>query len=257
MTQEIRLRNIRLLIAFDGSDYHGWQIQPDAPTIQGEIERHLGTIHNRHITLHGAGRTDAGVHALGMVAHFHTDKKISPYAFLKGLNSMLPSSIRILDAKEESPSFHSRFSSIGKTYIYSIYNGSIMLPQNRLYSVHIFSKLDLEKMETCLNHIIGTHDFGCFETAGSRDPDAPDGKGSTRTISKATISTSDNHNICVSITGDGFLRHMVRNIVGTLLEVGLGRRTVQGFVSALNSKKRSQAGSTAPAHGLTLKKIYY
>lgn len=251
------LKNIRLLIAFDGTDFQGWQIQPHAPTIQGEIERHLATIHNKHITLHGAGRTDAGVHAQGMVAHFHTDKKIKPDEFLKALNSMLTASIRILDATEEELSFHSRFSAKGKTYVYSIFNGPIMLPQQRLYAVHIHSPLDMKKMETCLDLIQGEHDFGCFETSGSRDTNLSDGRGSTRTISDAYITTDNDDFLKFHITGDGFLRHMVRNIVGTVLEVGLGRRTTLNFKAALESKKRSEAGSTAPAHGLTLKKIYY
>lgn len=251
------MRNIKLLIAFDGTDFHGWQLQPDAPTIQGEIERHLATIHNRKITLHGAGRTDAGVHALGMVAHFHTDKKLQCSVFLKSLNSMLPPSIRILQATNEPLSFHSRFSARGKTYDYSIFNGPIMLPQQRLYSVHIHSPMDIDKMQECLDSIQGTHDFACFETSGSRDPNHTDGKGSIRTITNAKITLSKDNYVSFSITGDGFLRHMVRNIVGTTLEVGLHRRTIEEFRGALYSKKRSEAGATAPAHGLTLREIYY
>ncbi len=251
------MTTIRLLIAFDGTDYHGWQLQPDAPTIQGEIEKCLAIIHNHHVTLHGAGRTDAGVHATGMVAHFDSEKSLSSHHFLKALNSMLPASIRILEATEEPSTFHSRFSAKSKTYHYSIFNGETLMPQQRLYCVHIRAALDMAAMEECLKHIRGTHDFASFETAGSRDLSLNGSRGSTRTIFEACILKTSSDSFCFSIRGNGFLRHMVRNIVGTVLEVGLGRRTVTGFIDALESKKRSAAGTMAPAHGLTLRKIYY
>ncbi len=251
------MKNIRLLIAFDGTDFNGWQLQPDAPTIQGEIERNLAIIHNRKVTLHGAGRTDAGVHARGMVAHFHTEKSMTAEAFLKGLNSMLPNSIRILDAKEVDNSFHSRFSAKSKTYHYTIFNGEILMPQERLYALHVRPKLNIDAMQQCLQVIRGTHDFGCFETAGSRDLTTPCERGSIRTIYEGDITNKKTNFYLITITGDGFLRHMVRNIVGTTLEVGLGRRTLKGFEAAFFSKKRSEAGSTAPAHGLTLYRIFY
>jgi len=251
------MRNIRLLIAYDGTDFHGWQVQPNAPTIQGEIEKRLALMHTHPVTLHGAGRTDAGVHAAGMVAHFHTEKPIQPQVFAKGLNSMLPGSIRILHATEENQGFHSRFSATGKTYIYSIHNGAIMMPCDRLYRVHIRSELDFSTMHECLKIITGSHDFASFETSGSRDPSHPKGRGSIRTISDASLSHENVDFFHFSLTGDGFLRHMVRNIVGTVLEVGLGRRTIAGFRQAILSCKRSEAGATAPAYGLMLKKIYY
>ncbi len=251
------MKNIRLLIAFDGTGFNGWQLQPDAPTIQGEIEHHLATIHNKKITVHGAGRTDSGVHAKGMVAHFYTEKDITAPAFQKALNSMLPDAIRILAAKEVDNSFHSRFSAKAKTYHYSLFNGEVIMPQERLYTLHVRSKLDIERMQQCLDLIIGTHDFGCFETTGSRDLSVPCERGSTRTIFDASLTNNKIKYYIIAITGDGFLRHMVRNIVGTTLEVGLGRRSLKSFESALFSKKRSEAGSTAPAHGLTLEEIFY
>lgn len=251
------MRNIRLLIAYDGADYHGWQIQPDKPTIQGEIERNLASINNGYTTLHGAGRTDAGVHAHGMVAHFNTQRPTSPLAYLKSLNSMLPRSIRILEVTEEPLSFHSRFSAKGKTYNYSIFNGQILLPHERHYSHHIKGKLNFDCINECLVMTEGTHDFACFETAGSRDLSHTNGKGSIRTITRAALLRPNPFFYEFSITGDGFLRHMVRNIVGTILEVGLQRRSVKNYRETLRSKKRSNAGTTAPAHGLTLSKIYY
>ncbi len=251
------MRTIRLLIAFDGTDFHGWQLQPDAPTIQGEIEKHLATIHNTRITLHGAGRTDAGVHAAGMVAHFHTEKGIDCAVLQQSLNSMLPLSIRILEVTEESQSFHARFSAKSKTYLYSIFNGDILLPQKRLYSVHIRTPLNFKVMEKCLQLLEGTHDFSSFETAGSRDQLSRDINGSTRTIYRAEITHLPDNFHTFHISGSGFLRHMVRNIVGTALEVGLGRRSELSFREAVEAKRRSAAGSTAPAHGLTLAKIEY
>ena len=251
------MKTIRLLIAFDGTNFHGWQLQPDAPTIQGELEKHIFTIHNRHITLHGAGRTDAGVHANGMVAHFHTDKDLSCSAWQQALNSMLPASIRILQVTEEDDTFHARFSARKKTYVYSIFNGEILLPQQRLYTAHIRRPLDFFAMKNCLPMLIGTHDFSSFESAGSRDPEIREQNGSIRTIIEAFFTSHEDKFHSFTITGDGFLRHMVRNIVGTLLEVGLKRRTEQGFQEAMMGKKRAAAGATAPAHGLTLQKIYY
>jgi len=251
------MRNIRLLIAYDGAGFHGWQIQPDKPTIQGEIEKRLAAIHNGHITLHGAGRTDAGVHSRGMVAHFNAHKLIGPSVYLNSLNSMLPASIRILEATEESLSFHSRFSAKGKTYSYSIFNGTIQMPHERYYSHHIRTPLDFDSINECLSIIQGTHDFACFETSGSRDLSLTNGKGSIRTISEAILVNPNPFFYEISITGDGFLRHMVRNIVGTILEVGLNRRTIENFRETLLSKKRTKAGTTAPAHGLTLIKIFY
>jgi len=132
-----------------------------------------------------------------------------------------------------------------------------LMPQQRLYSIHIRAVLDMAAMTKCLDFITGTHDFASFETAGSRDLSSSGARGSTRTILEACILNSSCDAFCFSIRGDGFLRHMVRNIVGTVLEVGLGRRTVAGFIEALHSKKRSAAGTMAPAHGLTLRKIYY
>lgn len=251
------MRNIRLLIAFDGTGFHGWQLQPDAPTIQGEIEKHLATIHNNRIVLHGAGRTDAGVHATGMVAHFHTDKTIACTTLQQSLNSMLPTSIRILKITEENESFHSRFSAQSKTYLYSIFNGNILLPQKRLYSLHIHSSLNFSVIEKCLQLIEGTHDFSSFETAGSRDQQSRELNGSTRTIYQAKIIHRPDDFHTFQITGNGFFRHMVRNIVGTVLEAGRGRRSEVDFGEIVEAKTRSAAGSTAPAHGLTLAKIEY
>ncbi len=250
-------RTIKLLIAYDGTGYCGWQRQKKDITIQGEIEKRLSKMTEISVTLHGAGRTDAGVHAKGMVAHFHTHKAITCSAFQKGLNSLLPPSIRILAVKEENEHFHARFSAKAKTYVYSICNAPIQLPTERLYSVHVMVNLDWESMQQCLHIITGKHDFASFETSGSRDSTNDEGRGSVRTIYMAELSRRDNGIAHFTFTGDGFLRHMIRNIMGTILEVGKGSRSIDNFRKTFAACDRSKAGTTAPSHGLTLLDILY
>ncbi len=260
MVQEIVLqktRNIRLTIGFDGTEYNGWQRQKHAATIQGEIEKCLAIMTTSNITLHGAGRTDAGVHAEAMVAHFVTSTSISCQAFTKGLNSMLPEAIRIFAADEMPLDFHARFNAVAKRYQYTICTSRVMPPQQRLYALHFPYSLDFSKMQACLDLVIGKHDFSSFENQGSRDKDKPSRKGAIRTITQATLNSIDEHHQHFIFVGEGFLRHMVRNMVGTILEVGRGQMSVAAFHTALLAKNRSLAGPTAPPHGLTLKKVYY
>ncbi|MDP3479144.1 MAG: tRNA pseudouridine(38-40) synthase TruA [Desulfoprunum sp.] len=251
------MRNIRLLIAFDGTGYNGWQRQKFDATVQGEIEDRLALMTKEVISLHGAGRTDAGVHAEGMVANFLSESRISCPTFFQGLNSLLPGAIRILQVSEESPDFHARFSAKGKHYQYTISTDPVLMPAERLYSLHVPLPLDEAALSECLACLIGTHDFASFENAGSRDKTRPNSRGSVRTLSLADGRKTGNHRYTFSFIGDGFLRQMVRNLVGTLLEVGLGRRTVEGFQHSLAAKKRSTAGPSAPPQGLTLKEVFY
>lgn len=250
-------RNIRLTIAFDGTDFSGWQRQKHDVSIQGEIERCLARMTNANINLHGAGRTDAGVHAEGMVANFETSSAISCSAFTKGLNSMLPEAIRIIETCDMPSEFHARFSATGKHYEYHMYIGKIMPPLERLYSLHAPFELNLDTMRLSLESILGTHDFSTFENSGSREKDKPSRKGAVRTITTAKIDKIDDNRLRVTVIGEGFLRHMVRNIVGTLLEVGLERRTVEGFKAALAACDRNEGGPTAPPQGLRLKRVLY
>ena len=217
-------RNIRLQIAFDGTHYSGWQRQNNAPTIQGAIEDALATMTTARVRLHGAGRTDAGVHARGMVANFATNATIPCEGFLAGLNSMLSTDIRILGVNEVPLEFHSRYSATGKTYCYSLFTGSVQLPSERLYCSHIPGELVPNRIRECLEYIRGTHDFSSFEGSGSRD------------------------------TKHG---HMVRNLVGTLIEAGRKKITPRQFLSVLESRDRTQAGPTAPSCGLTMTKVWY
>lgn len=250
-------RNICLTIAFDGTDYNGWQRQLHERTIQGEIETCLARMTNSEIMLHGAGRTDAGVHAEGMTANFHTLSSITTTAFRRGLNSMLPAAIRIIEVNEMPPEFHARFSARGKHYAYNLYIGEIMPPLERLYRLHVPFVLNHVAMQSCLNLLVGTHDFSTFENAGSREKDKPSRKGAVRCLTEATLTREDASRCTVTIIGEGFLRHMVRNIVGTLLEVGLGRRSIEQFHAALLARDRNAGGPTAPPHGLKLIRVLY
>ena len=250
-------RNIKLLLAFDGTGYAGWQKQKSEKTIQGVIEEGLQVMTGEYYCLHGAGRTDAGVHALGMVANFETCTNIPCQGFAKGLNSLLPGDIRILAAAVVAADFHARRSARAKTYWYNLTNGPVQLPTERLYWTHIFPALDFAAMKAGLAHVTGTHDFSSFEGSGSRDPESI-GRGAVRTIIKAGINkTGDGNYHRFVITGDGFLRHMVRNIVGTLLEIGQGKLMPSEVADILAAGDRSAAGPTAPARGLFLKEVHY
>ena len=250
-------RNIKLLLAFDGTGYAGWQKQKSEETVQGVIEDGLQSMTGEKVSLHGAGRTDAGVHALGMVANFLTESDIPCPAFAKGLNSLLPTDIRVLEAVEVEAGFHARRSARGKIYWYDLTNGPVQLPTERLYSAHVFAELDCNAIREGLLQVTGTHDFSSFEGSGSRDPEIA-GRGAVRTIFEASLKTlrpGVYHRFV--ITGDGFLRHMVRNIVGTMLQVGQGTLASAEIAAILAAKDRSAAGPTAPARGLLLKEVLY
>jgi len=246
-----------LLLAFDGTGYAGWQKQKSERSIQGVIENRLQVMLGEQICLHGAGRTDAGVHALGMVANFVTAAEIPCQGLARGLNSLLPTDIRVLDAVNADAGFHARRRAKAKTYCYKLSNGGVQLPTERLYWTHVFAELDFAAIEAGLAQVIGTHDFLSFEGSGSRDRDRV-GRGAVRTIFAAEFKpvVVGTHYMFV-ITGDGFLRHMVRNIVGTLLEVGRGKLAPSAISSILAARDRSAAGPTAPARGLYLKEVLY
>jgi tRNA pseudouridine38-40 synthase len=250
------VRNIRLLIAYDGTAYAGWQRQALQPTIQGVLEEKIALITTAGVTLHGAGRTDAGVHALGMVANFHTLSAVPCLGLVKGLNCLLPADIRILRAELVAPDFQSRFQAKSKIYAYQFLCSPIIFPHQRLYFTHIASQLDLAMMEMALSLLVGEHDFSCFEATGSRDRNQVGGRGAVRRIFGAKLQRQGDGWAMV-IHGDGFLRHMVRNIAGTVFEVGQGKRTLADVTETLAAKDRSRAGKTAPARGLFLNEVIY
>ncbi len=253
-------RTIRLLIAFDGSAYSGWQRQAQGEsTVQGTLEQAFGRLCGDPVTVYGAGRTDAGVHALGMVAHLHTKATIPLVAFFKGMNSLLPEDIRILAADEAGASFHSRFDALGKTYRYDFTTRDVQLPCRRKYQAHYPGYFSLQRLQDCLTLLVGTHDFASFERAGSRDKSFDSGRGSVRTLTSLACfpSLTEPGSWSLRVTGDGFLRQMVRNIAGTLIEIAQHKRAPESLADILAARDRSRAGTTAPACGLYLERIYY
>jgi tRNA pseudouridine38-40 synthase len=243
--------NFKITIEYDGSAYHGWQRQAADRTIQGEIENALMIMTGDSIAVTGSGRTDAGVHALNQAANFRCDTSLAPEAFLKGLNSLLSDDIVITSCKVVPEKFHARYDVKSKVYDYRILNRLLPAAVSRQYAWHIRKKLDLSAMQEALCCIIGSHDFKSFEGTGSP-------KASTvRCILNADLIKTDNDYIVLKIEGDGFLKFMVRNIVGTLVDVGLGKITPDDFKQILISKDRNLAGITAPAHGLFLIEVRY
>ncbi len=251
------LNNIRLRLSYDGTQYSGWQRQKNAPTIQGVLENKLSIITNNKVTVNGAGRTDAGVHALDMVANFLTSSTMGPGEFIRALNSMLPADIRILDAQSMPREFHARYQAIGKTYRYDFFTGRIQLPHERLYRTHVRTDFSLNLVLPCLDLLLGSHDFSAFEATGSRDTTRTGGRGAVRTLTRADCLPAASDYFSFIFSGDGFLRHMVRNIAGTLFLVGAGKINSQEFVSVLQQKDRSLAGPTAPPCGLFLQHVHY
>ena len=252
-------RNIKLVIAYDGTAYAGWQRQKTDPTVQGALEEKLAVLTGQPVTLHGAGRTDAGVHALGMTANFHTSSAIPPEGLRRGLNSMLADDIRILAAAEVAPEFHARYNAKGKVYLYNLSFDEVVLPTERLYLGNFPGTCEFERMAACLPLLVGEHDFASFEATGSRDLGQEEGRGAVRRMDTARLlpDRQNGRRAQFVIAGEGFLRHMVRNIVGTLVEVGQGKRSPEEFAELLAARDRTLAGPTAPAKGLFLKEVLY
>ncbi|MFO7665382.1 MAG: tRNA pseudouridine(38-40) synthase TruA [Desulfobacterales bacterium] len=245
------LNNFRLTIEYDGTAYNGWQRQKTGRTIQGEIEKAICVMTQQKVALKGAGRTDAGVHALGQVANFVCDTTLEPGVFIKGLNSLLPGDIIIRDCIPEHQKFHSRYDAKSKIYNYRILNREIPSAIERYYTWFIRKKIDVDEMQKAASHLVGTHDFKAFEGTGSPR------KSTIRCVSTAQVVTKNDDLIVFEIEADGFLRFMVRNIVGTLVCVGLGKITSYDFKGILESRDRGNAGVTAPPQGLFLVEVKY
>ncbi len=248
----ILLQNFKLIIEYDGTGYHGWQRQSNTCTIQGTIEDALKTMTEQPVTLIGSGRTDAGVHATGQVASFCLETRLTSDVFAKGLNSLLPPDIVIKDCAAVDETFHARYDAWSKVYDYRILNRPTPAALFRQYAWHIRKPLDLDAMRTAILCLKGEHDFSAFEGAGSPRSHA------VRTAIDVSLTGKDaDCYVVFSIEADGFLRHMARNIVGTLVDVGLGKISAEAFENILISKDRKQAGITAPAHGLFLREVKY
>lgn len=244
------MRNIKITIEYDGTGYHGWQRQPNGISVQEVLEDKLALITNDKVRLIGSGRTDAGVHAMGQVANFKTETKIECKNLLRGINSLLPADISIRDVADVDDSFHARYSAKSKVYVYRIYNSPVRSPLYRNYSWHVFEKLDVVSMGDAASFLVGTKDFSSFCAANG------DAKTSTRTVLDCIIK-DDIPMITFTIEANGFLRHMVRNIVGTLIDVGKGRTTQKEFMEIMESRDRNNAGATAPPQGLFLMNVKY
>jgi tRNA pseudouridine38-40 synthase len=241
----------KLTLAYDGTEFVGWQRQASGTSIQELLEQAFGRLEGHPVTVFGAGRTDAGVHAYGQVAHVSLHRAIDAATIVRALNNHLPSAVRVLDAVPMSPSFHARFDARAKRYRYRIWNQPVLHPFERLYTWHIPGPpLDVAAMATAAAVLEGTHDFAAFQTAGAET------HTSERVLFVSRI-TAERPLITYDVRGTGFLRHMVRSIVGSLVEVGRGRYRPEWMTEVLQSKDRTRGGRTAPASGLFLVGVEY
>ncbi|MDK2992080.1 MAG: tRNA pseudouridine38-40 synthase [Clostridiales bacterium] len=243
-------RNIKLILQYDGTAYAGWQYQKNALTIQQVVEEAVERLTGQHSTVIAAGRTDRGVHALGQAANFKTDSNIPTDRWLYALNAVLPEDIRVVDAHDVPMSFHARFDAKGKLYRYIIWNAPYSSALLRNFSLHVARPLDADAMRRAAQYLVGTHDFSSFQASGSAMRDT------VRSIWDISIQNEDKM-ISVSISGDGFLYNMVRIMVGTLIDVGIGKITACDAKLILEARDRKRAGRTASPHGLYLVEVYY
>jgi tRNA pseudouridine38-40 synthase len=254
-------KNVLIKIEYDGTGFRGWQIQPGLRTVQGEIEHVLRYIAGEEVRIHGTSRTDAGVHALGQCASFEWNSNMPVEKLPEVMNrrfgaggegrSGAPGDIRIISAEVMPEDFHARYSCKGKTYRYVIDKTGDIFIRNHAFQYPGASELDIGAMREAASHIVGTHDFKCFETAGGTPRET-----TVRTVYKLEIC-EDEKSIIIEITGDGFLYNMVRIITGTLIEAGAGKRPASGIPAVIESLSRANAGFTAPPQGLYLKEIYF
>ena len=244
------VRNIKLIIAYDGTNYNGWQSQLNGTTIQETIEQAAGKVMKQKIDLIGSGRTDGGVHALGQVANFKADTRIDEGKIKIALNANLPYDIRIVDSTDVPLDFNSRFNAHDKTYMYQIYNDNVGNPFYSKYSCFVPSRLDVDKMEEAFKLVVGTHDFKGFMASGSQV------KTTVRTVYDANL-VKDKQMIKLYITGSGFLYNMVRIIAGTLIDIGKGKLDSSCIEQALKNHDRTILGQTSRPEGLFLMNVNY
>ena len=254
------MRTIRLTLQYDGTDYHGWQVQPNGLTVQEVLQRRITAMTGETVVVHGAGRTDAGVHALGQVASFVTGSSLDVVTIMRALNSLLPRDIRITEASVAPEGFHPRFSAKAKRYFYLIVNSASVSPFVDRYSWRVPYSLHIGTMREAAHSLKGSHDFSSFKASGC------DAKTANRTISSIEIetgetgymnSTAQDKMIKVTIEADGFMRYMARNIVGTLVEIGRGNIKKESLGGIMLSRDRNRAGPTAPARGLFLERVMF
>jgi tRNA pseudouridine38-40 synthase len=255
--------NWKLTLAYDGTDFHGWQIQPVHVTIQGELANAVERVTGERILPQGSGRTDAGVHARAQVASFVLNAPIPPENLHRALNRTLPLAIRIMGAEHAAPEFHARHSVVAKTYEYRIFRGEICPPWVSRYVYALNWPLSFENMQQAAELVVGRHDFTSFaandpdRSARICDTDQDDKAGNVRTIFSSSFFSPENDLLVYRVRGDGFLHHMVRNLVGSFLDAGRGQIIPADITSILEQRTRSAAGATAPAQGLFLDSVEY
>lgn len=248
--------NFKLLIQYDGTDFHGWQVQGGERTVQGELERIIGMLEDAPVKVAGSGRTDAGVHAEGQVANVFLNRKFTPERLRGAINGNLWRDLRIMNVERAPDDFHARFSAKVKTYVYRVVNTPVMSPFWLRYAHHETRPLDVGRMNTAARLFLGEHDWTAFSAANS------DVENRVRTIRDFTVESfwdarANASIIEFRISANGFLRYMVRSIVGTMLEVGRGEKDSDTIQTAIVTGDRSLSGQTAPANGLTLLKVHY
>lgn len=244
------MKNYKLTIAYDGTNYHGWQMQANARTIQGELTRVLSVLDHRPVTLYGAGRTDAGVHALAQVANVFLDREFASDELREAVNGNLDRDLRVMQVDLVDAAFEARFVAKGKTYVYAISTAPVVSPFDFRYVYHYRGVLDVEAMRRAAALLVGRHDFSAFTVASLETEDR------VRTLTQLDIEARHD-SVRITASAEGFLRYMVRTIAGTLIDVGRGRRTATSVGDALASCNRRHAGPKAPAHGLTLVRVDY
>lgn len=242
---------VKLILEYDGTRYVGWQVQRNGPSVQAEVERALATLHRAPRRVTAAGRTDAGVHALGQVVSFPEAAPLPLAAYVKGMNALLPQDVAVRAASLEADAFDARRSASGKRYRYRIVNGATRAPLCRLQAWQVFRPLDLGGMRAAAAPLVGRHDFAAFQAADC------EARHAVREVRRLEVLSGMGPELAVVVEATAFVKHMVRNIVGTLVEVGLGRRDPAGTPGLLASRDRTQAGRTAPPQGLVLEEVFY
>ena len=244
-------RNIKLVIQFDGTDFCGWQVQAGVRTVQGDLGAAIRRLAGADVTLHSSSRTDAGVHALAMPVSFRLETRLPLKAFTLGLNSLLAPDVRVISAEDAAPSFHARFSAVAKTYRYRVQNGRVCLPLERRTSWHVPVPLDPDLMRAAAAILVGEHDFSAFRAAHC------DAVSPVRTVRRVSVVEARPGVMEVEIEADGFLRNMVRIVVGTIAQAGLRRRPPGWVGEVLEGRDRRSGGPTAPPQGLFLVDVKY
>jgi tRNA pseudouridine38-40 synthase len=249
---DLSIRTLKLTLAYDGTTLVGWQRQTEGESVQGLLEDVLARFEGTPVTVQGAGRTDAGVHAHGQVASVRMTCRHDPATLVRALNAQLPGHVRVLSVEDVPDGFHARFSATGKRYEYQIRNGAVVVPFERAYVWHLAEPLDVAAMRAAAALLVGTHDFATFQSAGTDVVDT------VRTITHSDVVRRDSGGLLAyEVSGTGFLRHMVRAIVGTLVEVGRGQRAAASIPALVAGRDRARAGATAPPHGLFLVRVVY